>query len=92
MACSPELANSDPGDAVAASSSASQVEAGCLPFDAGPLDPNQVELGQQLVMQNKCMGCHGSQLGGNSDGVPSPGIGTAYPPNLTGDPTTGLGC
>jgi hypothetical protein len=57
----------------------------------GARDDAEIALGLSLVKELKCMQCHGSVLSGNNDGVPSP-TGTAYPPNLTPDPTTGLGC
>lgn len=62
--------------------------------DAGPLDPAQVALGLSLVTSHGCYGCHGGDLSGNNDGVPSTNAdgGVAYPPNLTSDPVTGLGC
>ncbi len=68
-------------------------EASCA-VDAGPLDDAAVALGQQLVMLHKCENCHGMTLSGNNDGVPSLTAegGLAYPPNLTPDPATGLGC
>jgi hypothetical protein len=64
----------------------------CVPYDAGGLSDAQVQLGRSLVTQKKCQDCHGETLGGNRNGVPAPGGGSAYPPNLTSDPQTGLGC
>jgi hypothetical protein len=77
-----------PSDAPAA-----EAEASCA-VDAGPLDDAEVALGEQLVAAHKCHSCHGQALSGNFDGVPSPATegGLAYPPNLTSDPATGLGC
>jgi hypothetical protein len=68
-------------------------EASCA-VDAGPLDDAQVALGLQLVGIHKCEDCHGDTLSGSNDGVPSLTAegGLAYPPNLTLDPATGLGC
>lgn len=68
-------------------------EASCA-VEAGPLDAAQIALGQQLVATAKCASCHGDALTGNPNGVPSTTVigGTAYPPNLTPDPATGLGC
>lgn len=62
--------------------------------DAGTPDPALAMMGLQLVGNHKCENCHGSTLSGNNDGVPSPETqgGLAYPPNLTSDPATGLGC
>jgi hypothetical protein len=71
----------------------SEVEASCA-VDAGPLDDAEVALGMELVTLHKCQNCHGVALSGNNDGVPSTTAegGLAYPPNLTSDPATGLGC
>lgn len=68
-------------------------EASCA-VEAGAHDASQVALGQQLVASAKCTSCHGDALTGNPNGVPSTSVigGTAYPPNLTPDPSTGLGC
>jgi hypothetical protein len=70
------------------------VEAGCTPVEAGPLDDAAVASGLALSMAYKCQKCHGDQLGGNPQGVQFSGDegGLAYPPNLTPDPATGLGC
>jgi mono/diheme cytochrome c family protein len=72
---------------------ASATDAGCA-VDSGALDGAQVALGQQIVGARNCSKCHGENFEGNFDGVPSPTTegGTAYPPNLTSDPATGLGC
>lgn len=68
-------------------------EASCA-VDAGPYSDAEVALGLQLVGLHKCENCHGDTLSGNNDGVPSLTVegGLAYPPNLTPDPATGLGC
>jgi len=70
-----------------------RLDAGCH-VDAGPLDPVAVALGKALLVQYQCQNCHGLALTGNFDGVPSPTAvgGTAYPPNLTPDDATGIGC
>jgi hypothetical protein len=90
------LGASDASDAMAAadSDSASDDAAPSCAVDAGPLDDAQVALGQQTVAARKCPSCHGETLSGNSNGVLSPTTegGMAYPPNLTSDPATGLGC
>ncbi len=68
-------------------------DAGCDVFDAGPLDPSLVSQGYALVQANQCQQCHGTYLEGNSDGVQlQDSTLTQYPPNLTPDPATGLGC
>lgn len=66
----------------------------CIAFDAASLDDAEVALGQSIVTQLDCEKCHGSQYAGSNDGVASPTTvgGVAYPPNLTPDPRTGLGC
>jgi len=68
-------------------------EASCA-VDVGPLDDAEVALGQAIVTAHRCTRCHGGTLSGNFDGVRSPTVegGLAYPPNLTSDPATGLGC
>jgi hypothetical protein len=62
--------------------------------DAGPYDDAAVQLGILLVTSHNCYQCHGQSLSGNNDGVPSATAegGVAFPPNLTPDPVTGLGC
>jgi hypothetical protein len=67
---------------------------GCTPFDASGLDDAAVSAGGALVTALKCRKCHGDLLSGNPDGVQSIQTegGLAYPPNLTPDPATGLGC
>jgi hypothetical protein len=68
-------------------------DAGCVPFDAGGLDPAVVTAGGKLIVQYRCQQCHGQSLSGNPDGVQVSGTHLLqYPPNLTGDPETGLGC
>lgn len=81
------------GEADASDAMDMEAEASCA-VDAGPLDDAEVALGQQIVRAHKCPSCHGETLSGNFNGVPSPTLegGTAYPPNLTSDPATGLGC
>lgn len=68
-------------------------EASCA-VDAGPLDDAQIQLGAAIISTHRCFQCHGQTLSGNNDGVQwtSDEGGFAYPPNLTSDPTTGLGC
>lgn len=75
----------------------------CAVPDPSLLDATSVEAGFYSVWQvYKCAGCHqkkssvvdslgnGIVLSGNSDGIGNPV--TAFPPNLTSDPETGLGC
>jgi hypothetical protein len=80
-------------DATTVGLDATEEEASCA-VDAGPLDDAQVALGLALVGVHMCAQCHGSVFSGNNDGVMSLTAegGTAYPPNLTSDPATGLGC
>jgi len=69
-------------------------DAGCVAADAGALSDAGVALGLALVTSHKCTTCHGPKLGGNDIGVLSTAVdgGRAYPPNLTPDLATGLGC
>src|SRR5262245_20684144 len=64
--------------------------------------PEPVERGRYLVTVMACTDCHtpGSFmgmpdmsmfLGGQEVGFERPGLGVFYPPNLTPDPSTGLG-
>src|SRR4051812_31857973 len=53
--------------------SASSADAGCIPVQLGPLDPEFVEIGKMLVTENHCQQCHGSDLSGNNEGVALPG-------------------
>ncbi len=82
-----------PDVAVVADSSPDSAPTSCA-FDAGPLDDAAVQLGASLVQSHGCYTCHGQSLSGNNDGVPSSSAdgGVAYPPNLTSDLSTGLGC
>jgi hypothetical protein len=75
----------------------------CQAYDASALSEASVTAGFDEVWQvYKCYGCHqkksqivddagnGIVLSGNNDGLGDSG--TTYPPNLTPDPTTGVGC
>jgi hypothetical protein len=75
----------------------------CSVPDAAGLDAASVEAGFYAVWQvYKCYSCHqrkssavdslgnGIVLSGNNDGLGDSG--TIFPPNLTSDPETGLGC
>ena len=87
VACS----SSSKGEADASTEAAPDV--GCVPVDSGPLDDALVAEGQTLVQTEKCRKCHGDTLSGNFDGIMAPdNIGQVYPPNLTNDPASGLGC
>jgi hypothetical protein len=83
-----DATTSDPRDA---RDQGNEPDGGCVVFDAA-LDDAEVARGLALVKQLKCQQCHGQVLSGNSNGVPSPFGGLAYPPNLTSDPGTGTGC
>ena len=69
------------------------VDAGCVPFDAGPINPALAHQGLLIIQQASCQSCHGEELAGNYNGVT---VGnttiTQYPPNLTPDLATGIGC
>jgi mono/diheme cytochrome c family protein len=62
--------------------------------DAGSFDSALVASGMSIVMNHGCAGCHGGDLSGNNGGLSSTNAedGVAFPPNLTPDPITGLGC
>jgi hypothetical protein len=75
----------------------------CVAFDASGLDEASVAAGMAQVLQvYHCTSCHqrasqviddaghGVTLSGNNDGLGDSG--TIFPPNLTNDPSTGLGC
>ena len=75
----------------------------CTPFDASGLDDASVQAGMMALWTvYKCQGCHqkssqkvddagnGLVLSGNNDGLGDSGL--VFPPNLTNDPATGLGC
>jgi hypothetical protein len=92
----PDATTTDTGvgtDAATDATEEAEQEASCA-VDAGPYSDAEVALGLQLVGLHKCETCHGATLSGNNDGVPSLTVegGVAYPPNLTSDPSTGLGC
>ena len=61
----------------------------CTVIEAS-LDEASVQAGLTLAMQYKCSNCHGSGLVGNVTSIVDGG--QVYPPNLTRDPMTGLGC
>jgi hypothetical protein len=77
--------------------------AACAAFDASGLDEASVAAGLAQVFEvYKCYSCHqgasqtvsdagaGIVLSGNNAGLGT--TGTLFPPNLTSDPATGLGC
>jgi hypothetical protein len=81
------------GDSAAASDAG--VDSGeCVPYDASALSDAEIQTGKAIVLQSKCGKCHGQELQGNQNGVPSTTAegGIAYPPDLTPDPINGLGC
>jgi hypothetical protein len=81
------------GDSSIGTMDAGTEDAGpCTPYDAAGLSDAEVHLGISVVVAEHCQVCHGESLSGNDDGVNSPGYGTAFPPNLTPDRVTGLGC
>jgi hypothetical protein len=97
----------DAGDAsdstTAADADAGADAAACVLFDASGLDEASVQAGKlALWTVYKCQGCHqnaslvvddagnGLVLAGNDAGIGDSGM--IFPPNLTDDPTTGLGC
>jgi hypothetical protein len=80
-------------DSAGDAESEAQAEASCA-VDAGPLDDAEIQLGAAIISTHRCFDCHGQALSGNNDGVTFADDegGFAYPPNLTSDPATGLGC
>ncbi len=67
-------------------------DAGCAAFD-GKLDSVQVAAGKTLVAKWQCASCHEGEKGTLAGGMLGlEGGVTAYPPNLTPDQATGLGC
>jgi hypothetical protein len=75
----------------------------CTPFDASGLDEASVAAGFNAVWTvYRCYGCHqnssqhvddagnGIVLSGNNNGIGDSGM--SFPPNLTNEPTTGIGC
>jgi len=98
---------SDAGDAsdstTASDADAAADAAACVLFDASGLDEASVQAGKvALWTVYKCQACHqnaslmvddagnGLVLAGNDAGIGDSGM--VFPPNLTSDPTTGLGC
>jgi mono/diheme cytochrome c family protein len=72
-----------------------------LEHAAAPMPSDPLERGRRLLTLGNCSGCHsthdarhepiaGHYLAGG-DRFPLPGLVTAYAPNLTSDPATGLG-
>jgi len=69
----------------------------CTPFDGGTLDDAAIAAGLAFIQTaGHCNRCHqndpdaGILLAGNSNSLSD--AAPLYPPNLTPDPTTGLGC
>ncbi len=90
------------GDASTSTDSPSEGSPSCAPYDAA-LDEASVAAGMEQVWKvYKCWSCHqeksmtiddagnGIVLSGNKTGLGDSG--TIFPPNLTPDPTTGIGC
>ncbi len=70
---------------------------GCTGYDAAGLDDASVQAGLQLVLNLKCYNCHQNQpleaglvLSGKNTSLVDGGA--IFPPNLTPDTKTGLGC
>ena len=78
------------GDASSGSDASDASDAMACTVIEASLDEASVQAGMSLVMQYKCSNCHGSGLTGNTTSVVDGG--QVYPPNLTADPATGLGC
>jgi hypothetical protein len=93
-----EISMSDAGDGGGVSE-AGAAEGGpsCMAFDAGILDDAAVAAGLAFIQSaGHCNHCHQSNpdagilLSGNNNSITD--AGPVYPPNLTPDPATGLGC
>jgi hypothetical protein len=91
--------SSEAGDGASADSAEAGPEAGamCTPFDAGTLDDAAVAAGLQFILSTgHCNRCHqtdpdaGIMLSGNMNSITD--AGPVFPPNLTPDPATGIGC
>jgi hypothetical protein len=91
------------GGAVDASAVDASDGGSCTVFDASGLDEASVAAGFRAVWTvYRCAGCHqkssqlvddagnGIVLSGNNNGIGDSGM--TFPPNLTNDPSTGLGC
>jgi hypothetical protein len=96
-AAAPDAASTPDAEAGAADAGS------CAVYDASGLDEASVAAGFEQVWQvYRCAGCHqkpsqsiddagrGIVLSGNNNGLGDSG--TIFPPNLTSDPVTGLGC
>jgi hypothetical protein len=102
----PDQATSDGGGTDASDGGAMDASEGggsCTPFDASGLDEASVAAGFNAVWTvYRCFGCHqnasqhvddagnGIVLSGNNNGFGDSGM--VFPPNLTNDPSTGIGC
>jgi hypothetical protein len=82
------------GDAPVTDGGAGDAASACVLIDAAVFTDAEVQAGLKIVTARKCQQCHGNELQGNQNGLPSTNAegGTAYPPDLTPDPVTGLGC
>ena len=91
-----ETSTSDAGDGGSASDGMSSGPS-CMAFDAGTLDDAAVAAGLAFIQNvGHCNHCHqnnqdaGILLTGNTNSISD--AAPIYPPNLTPDPATGLGC
>src|SRR5580692_5066856 len=88
---------SDAGSADGSEAATSEGGATCMAFDAGALDDAAVAAGMQFILATgHCNNSHqtvadaGLILSGNMNSITD--AGPVFPPNLTPDPATGLGC
>ncbi len=88
---------SDAGSADASEAATPEGGGTCMAFDAGALDDAAVAAGMQFILSTgHCNNCHqttpdaGLILSGNMNSITD--AGPVFPPNLTPDPATGLGC
>jgi hypothetical protein len=87
----------DAGDGGGTGASDADAAVMCTAFDAGPLDEASVAQGMAFVQNTgRCFRCHQSDpdaaitLSGNDASISDAGM--VFPPNLTPDLMTGLGC
>jgi mono/diheme cytochrome c family protein len=94
-----ELSDASDAGSTSDGAEAATAEGGevCMAFDAGALDDAAVAAGMQFILSTgHCYNCHqtnpdaGILLSGNMNSITD--AGPVYPPNLTPDPATGLGC
>jgi mono/diheme cytochrome c family protein len=74
---------------LASCSSSSPDASGPSAKDAAAEETSPPRTGEQLVASNDCASCHATNLAGSPKGVPH--YSGVYAPNITADPSTGIG-